>query len=72
MAKIIATVFSKEQIIEHEKCLYSEKDRLTQEEIDVLFEKYYAGKKTIGIEGVTEEGRQAVISHKYMQESILK
>lgn len=69
-AKIIATVFSKEQIIEHEKCLYPESERMTKQELDELFVKFFVGKSSIGKEGLTEEGRVAAINHKYMQECI--
>lgn len=69
-AKIIASVFSKEQIIEHEKCLYPESERMKQQEIDDLFEKHFEGKKSIGIEGMSESDHDEAISHQYMQEEI--
>lgn len=69
-AKIIASVFSKEQIIKHEECLYPVEKRMTRQELDELFEKYFEGKKSIGIEGLTEAGRSAAQKHHYMQEAI--
>ena len=69
-AKIIASVFSKEQIIEHEKCLYLVEERMTRQDLDELFEKYFEGKKSIGIEGMSEADRQKAIEHVKMQESI--
>jgi len=69
-AKIIATVFSKEQIIEHEKCLYPENERMSLKELDELFDKYFQGKKSIGIEGMSEADRKKAMEHKYMQEAI--
>lgn len=47
-AKIIASVFTKEQILEHEKMLYREEERLKPTEIDDLFKIYFDGKKSIG------------------------
>lgn len=69
-AKIIATVFSKEQIIKHEKCLYPENERMSLKELDVLFEKYFEGKKSIGVEGLSEADRKKALEHQYMQDSI--
>lgn len=69
-AKIIASVFTKEQIIEHEKFLYPEKERMTQHELDELFEQYYEGKKSIGIEGLSDNDKKIAIEHQYMQEAI--
>lgn len=47
-AKIVAVKFSIEQIIEHEKSLYAEKERLTKEVLEELFAKYYIDKKVYG------------------------
>lgn len=46
--KIIAVKFSIPQIIEHEKALYVEKERLSKEYLEDLFEKYFYGKKVYG------------------------
>lgn len=48
--KIIGTKFTLEQIIEHEKRLYSEEERLTKDFLSDLFEKYYKGLKSFGID----------------------
>lgn len=69
-AKIIASVFTKEQIIEHEKCLYPENERMSLHELDELFEKYFVGKKSIGIEGMSDADRKIALEHQYMQEAI--
>lgn len=69
-AKIIASVFSKEQIIEHEKCLYPIGERMPQKEIDDLFEKYFKGLKSIGVKGLSPEDRKKAICHQSMQERI--
>ena len=69
-AKIIASVFTKEQIIEHEKCLYPENERMSLQELDELFDKYFEGKKSIGIEGMTDADRKKAMELQYMQEAI--
>ena len=69
-AKIIASVFSKEQIIEHEKFLYPKEERMTKQELDNLFDKYFEGKKSIGIVGMSQADMQKAVDHQYMQESV--
>lgn len=55
-AKVIASVFTIEQIIEHEKQLYPESERFAKKYLEDLFTQYYEGKKSIGIEAsLTEE-----------------
>lgn len=48
-AKIIAVKFSKEQILQHERILYSKEERLSEKQIDALFEKYYNGMRVYGL-----------------------
>lgn len=47
-ARIIASTFSKQQIIEHEKAVFKPEDRLSEETLDFLFEHYFNGLKSIG------------------------
>lgn len=47
--KIIAAKFSIEQILEHEKALYPEKERFSEDYLENLFSKYYEGKKVYGV-----------------------
>lgn len=61
-AKIIAVKFTKEQIIEHEKALYKENERLNEHYLDELFEKYYKNVKSIGVTTLTEEQKNYVFS----------
>lgn len=49
-AKIIASKFSIEQIIEHEKKIYSEEERYSKDFLKELFAKYYVGKRSIGLD----------------------
>lgn len=48
-AKIVASKFSIEQILDHEKTLYPEQERFTREYLNDLFTKYYEGKKIYGM-----------------------
>ena len=56
-ARIIAVKFSKEQIIEHERILYKPDDRIKMEELDEIFEQYYANKKILGIDSLSDDDR---------------
>ena len=49
-AHIIASKFSKEQILSHEKALYEEKDRLTDKTLNDLFNNVFYGLRHIGVE----------------------
>lgn len=66
-AKIIASVFSLEQILEHESYLYPEQERMSKEELSVLFEKYYVGKKAIGASYLSQESINETKRHASMQ-----
>ena len=59
-AKIVAVKFSIEQIIEHEKKLYKEEERLSISFLSDLFEKYYVGKKVFGTNLLTEEDKNTL------------
>ncbi len=54
-AKIIATRFSVEQIIQHEAVLYPESERLNIGELEDLFRENYEGKRSIGTSNISEE-----------------
>jgi len=54
-AKIVASKFSLEEIIEHEKILYPPEERLSREFLEKLFENHFREKKSIGKSGLTEE-----------------
>ena len=63
-AKIIAVKFSIEQIIEHEKALYSEDERFSREYLNELFEKYYNGMKVVGTSELSGEDEKIVEAYK--------
>lgn len=52
-AKIIGCKFTKEQIMTHEKELYLEKDRLSFDEINKIYEQYYKGIKVYGTDSLS-------------------
>lgn len=64
-AKIIASTYTIEQILKHEKGLYPVEDRFTREELEQIFTTYYQGKKSIGIENTEEtDNRMSLIAKK--------
>lgn len=65
-AKVIAAKFSIEQILQHEAILYPPEDRMSKEEIEELFEKYYKDKKTIGTSTISQEDLQKLKEKKEM------
>jgi acetyltransferase-like isoleucine patch superfamily enzyme len=56
-AKVISSVFTIDQIIEHEKILYPEEERFSREYLEQIFEQYYKRKKSIGIPTISEQDR---------------
>lgn len=61
-AKIVGVKFTKSGIIRHEKMLYPIEERLTLDELDELFEKYYSDKKIFGIENELTLEQQMMIN----------
>lgn len=59
-AKVIASVFSIEQILEHERHLYKPEERFSREYLEELFAKYYDGRKSIGKNYMSEEDRKKI------------
>lgn len=66
-ARIIASKFTIAQIIEHEKCLYPEEERLTQKELEDIFDEYYKDKKSIGTDTITGEDKKYMAGNAHMQ-----
>lgn len=56
-AKIIATRFTIEQILQHEAELYPPEERMSKEDLENLFQEYYEGKKSIGKGEMSGEDR---------------
>lgn len=55
-AKIVGVKFTIDQILEHEKALYPEKERFSREYLEELFTKYYEGMRVFGVQTeLTEE-----------------
>lgn len=57
-AKVIATRFTIDQILEHEAILYPQEERMTKEELEKLFAENYQGKKSIGKSDMSTEDRE--------------
>ena len=51
-AKIIATTFTIDQILEHEKIVFKEEDRMSLADLQELFESKYKGLKSIGADKI--------------------
>lgn len=66
-AKIIASKFTLEQIIEHEKKLYPENERMKREELEELFETIFKGKKSIGTDYLSPQDKERARQYAYMQ-----
>lgn len=49
-ARVVGVKFSLEQILKHEEALYPPEERMSREELEELFEKYYQGMKPYGVE----------------------
>lgn len=57
-AKIIASRFSLEQILEHEAILYPENERLNKDELEKIFKEHFEGKRSIGTSEISDEDLQ--------------
>lgn len=56
-ARIIATRFKIDQILEHEAVLYMPQERMGKRELEELFSKYYEGLPSIGTSEISEDDR---------------
>lgn len=57
-AKVIATRFSIEQILEHEKQLYPENERMSRTDLEQLFNENYQDKRSIGKSEISMEDKE--------------
>lgn len=63
-AKIIATRFTIEQILEHEKQLYPIEERISREELEKIFEENFQGKRSIGKSDMSKENERQLFEMK--------
>lgn len=56
-ARVVATRFTLEQILAHERSLYPPQERTSRAELEKLFATIYKGKKSIGTDRISEEDR---------------
>lgn len=61
-ARIIATKFTKEEIIKHEQILYPPEERMTISQLNQLFEENYQGLRSIGVDYMGNEDKQRICS----------
>jgi len=57
-AKIIASRFSKAQILNHEAQLYPMDERMSEAELSALFTEFYEGKRSIGTDEISPEDKE--------------
>lgn len=69
-AKIIATKFTLEQVLQHEQMLYPEEERLSVEYLTDLFETKYKGLRSIGTDHIDTKYIDVLKSNAHMQYSI--
>lgn len=60
-AKIIATRFSIEQILQHESLLYPVEERMREEELEMLFNENFQSKYSIGKSNMLKEDKQRLL-----------
>lgn len=68
--KVIASKFTINEIIEHEKKLYPEEERFPRKYLEDIFSEYFDGKKSIGTTIISENDKLILKSHKEMQYDI--
>ncbi len=67
-AKIIAVRFGKEQILKHERSLYPENERMSEDEIDELFKTHFQNLRTIGTSDISKKNKDALTRLKQQRE----
>ncbi len=60
-AKIIGCKFSIEQILQHEKSIYPKEERMSKEELEILFSKYYKNCPPYGTSYLSASGEEQYI-----------
>lgn len=65
--RVIASKFSIDEIIEHEKKLYPEQERFSRKSLEDIFDKHFVGKKSIGLTTISEKDRKILEINKDMQ-----
>ena len=60
-AKIIAVVFSIEDILKHEQTLYKDEERMSYYDLKKIFDEHYEGKRVFGTsDGIDEDALEAI------------
>ena len=69
-ARIIASKFTIDQIIEHEKMLYPANERFSRKDLEEIFNEYYIGRKAIGKSDICREDIEIIREHSEMQYAV--
>lgn len=69
-ARIIGVKFTIDQIIKHEECLYPPQERISRDELESIFTKYYEGMKSMGTDYISKEDLKTARQHVDMQFNI--
>ncbi len=69
-ARIIASKFTIDEIMEHEKKLYPENERFSRKYLEEIFNKYFKDKKSIGISRFSDKDRIYLEQNAHMQYDI--
>lgn len=67
-SRIVATKFTIEQILKHEEKLYVPEERYSKEELEEIFQKYFEGKKSMGVD-YNLSGAEEEKYHKWMKKT---
>lgn len=63
-AKIVASTFSIDQILEHEKAIYPKEERFSKEYLEQLFTEHFQEKKSFGTSYISEKDKSLLDSIK--------
>lgn len=65
-ARIIASKFTIEQILQHEAILYPPKDRYSRNELEILFKDKFQSIKSIGVDSLSNEDKRILESSRFL------
>ena len=71
-AKIVGVKFTIDQILEHEKVLYPESERMSRAELERLFAQYYTDKKVFGVQTEFTSKDLAALEHAKKQRGYIE
>ncbi len=57
-AKVIASRFTLEQVVQHERSLYPPEERMSREKLESIFATHFEGKRSLGTSDISDSDRQ--------------